>query len=131
MTEFSDSGLRYSVIDINKFVDEVADRFERLSQGTVRVSPAARRELINSMEPHEKQLRLDLASGNMTTEELTKILRKVLSAAVKRPWRSKGSRFKEGMARYRHLETKFQSHRVDRRGIQMAMRRTCRYLGWC
>jgi hypothetical protein len=131
MTEFSDSGLRYSVIDINKFVNQVADRFERSRHGTVRISLAARRELVNNMEPHEKQLRIDLASGKMTTDELMKILRKVLSAAVKRPWKPERSRFKEKAARYKHLEMGFQSYRIDRRGIQMAMRRTCRYLGWC
>jgi hypothetical protein len=131
MTEFSDLGLRYSVIDINKFVDQVADRFERTRHGTVRVSPAARRELVNNMEPHEKQLRKDLASGEMTTEELMKILHKVLSAAVKRPSKPERGRFKEKTAKYKYIGMEFPGYRIDRRGIQMAMRRTCRYLGWC
>jgi hypothetical protein len=129
MTEFSDSGreLNPTIIDIKEFVDKTARQFEKSRRGAVRVSAAARLELVASMKPHEDQLLKDLASGSMDTKKLTKILREVFSAAA--PPRS--------LRKYRAVHGRdirlggLRRSQINGLGIRRAMKRKCRYLGWC
>jgi hypothetical protein len=129
MTEFSGSSgeLHSSAIDIKEFVDKVARQFEKSKRGAVRVSAAARLELVASMKPHEDQLLKDLASGSMDTKKLTKILREVFSAAASTRTLRK---YRSGYPRDIRFGVQGRSQ-INRSGIRLAMKRKCRYLGWC
>jgi hypothetical protein len=121
----------FAKFDLTSFVNVVADRFEKSTRGIVRVSPAARDELVESMRPHENELGKDLSAGRMTIAALEAILRGVLRTArvVKvQPISRVGLRAykKSGSLRIGYRLTP-----VDRRRVRAAMKWKCRYLGWC
>jgi hypothetical protein len=127
-SDLSDRVVRGTTVkfDLESFVDEVADRYEKSKRGTVQVSSAARHELVRRMRPHERELRNDLASGKMSPKELGRIMAEVLIAAkqVKRVARM-GRNPSTGSA------VTVSRSRIDRQGVLMAMKWKCRYLGWC
>jgi hypothetical protein len=112
--------------DLESFVDDVADRYEKSKRGMVQVSSAARHELVRRMRPHERELRRDLASGEMSPRELSRIMAEVLIAAkpVKRVARM-------GRNPSTGSEVRVSRSRIDRQGVLIAMKWKCRYLGWC
>jgi hypothetical protein len=136
MTAFSDRVSNRSRgaavgFDLTQFVDQVANRFERSKRGAVRVSPAARLQFVESMKPHENELRHDLVTGKMTISELGSILRGVLGVA-NRSAASGSFAMKRRAARSRYrLGDALRQSRIDRRSVQTAMKLKCRYLGWC
>jgi hypothetical protein len=114
--------------DLSDFVNEVADRFQLVKRGRIRISPAAREELIRAMKPHEKELFADLSTGKMTPEKLTIIMAGVLNAA---------SVLQRSNPRYkaRIFGPKYGPESrpvpITRQNIRVAMKFKCRYLGWC
>ena len=140
MTELSDPVSRHyqgsvNVFDLAGFVNEVADRFEKSRRGGIRVSPAARDELVRRMKPHELELRNDLASGKMTSKELQRILAGVLGVAnrVRSAARTK-TMARRRVGRKAHESTAsilLRYSQIDRRSVLIAMKWKCRYLGWC
>jgi hypothetical protein len=128
--------------DLADFVNEAANRFERRRRGTVRISPAARHQLVKTMRPHERELLADLATGQMTVEKLESIMAGVLSLASA-VTRSAGGRrlgrknprvgFKYKAIKYKGAVSDAGSTTlyVDKHGLLFAMKSKCRYLGWC
>ena len=117
--------------DLADFVNAVADRFEKYTRGKSRVSPAAREELVQRMRPHELELRKDLFSAKMTVPELGKILFSVLQAAgvTRVPTKSRVGLRAYGKSKPARYAYRFSP--IDRVRVQAAMKRKCKYLGWC
>ena len=132
MTDFSDPVSRRirksaGTFDLSTFVQEAVDRFEKSTRGRVRISGAARSELVRRMQPHLSELLSRLESGKLTTKELDGVLREVLVAAstVQRKARMGRNPATGEPVKIRSVAN------VNRARVIAAMKWKCRLLGWC
>jgi len=123
-----------ATVDLTRFVNKVADRFESDSHRSRRVTTVARRALVQKMKPHMFQLEADLSSGKMTTRKLAGILREVLEEASKLSTGIWGRQMRVGRNPSTGEAVSLRAVRSQVIGsnlVLVTMRSTCRYLGWC